>query len=190
MRATMVIICVLVMVFISVPCFAEPLVIGGPNPSMYGIHVYDGDDNYMGLLLSKNSYASPDICIYNPQLDKLMFPELYDGRLSVATVYYESTNCSGPPLIASKYMYQINRVHLPPNCEMTFFTGDTTEAPVPTQTRSHTRIEISFDYIVCPCVQNYEINEYVVPAIEISPESLPFTGDHPKLPLRFKTGIK
>ena len=175
MKALVVVICLL---FVIPPLsFAQedpdpngPFTLGAGIRNIPGIHVYDADNQYLGLLINTGSV----LVLYSFILQKLINIDPYTGTLQDTTLFFEAQDCSGTAFMKSTYMYS----HTQNNG--LYYTGSQV-APVKMKTFS--QLEENGN------CSKFSWDTYFVPAVEVSRSSLGF--DTPiALPLKFKAKIK
>lgn len=170
MKATMAVIC-LVTLFMVVPCFGEPLVLGPNRVNLCGVHVYDAEDQYLGLLLNA---AGSIVTVFIPELNLITVIVRTSGKIARRVLYSESTDCSNPHYT---------------NCIDYVFRDYVDEK---LYTGIHPPIEITPRTVTSPAYGCHHINDptqMMFKAVEVSIDIFPFTLPV-SLPLRLQAGLK
>jgi len=151
----------------------ETLVLEAGKRPIPGIHIYDANGKHVGLAMD---VLQNPIGIYSSKLERIVGIDIRDGTVIYSgTLYFVSDDCTGQMLFGASQSYFVHA------CGGTYYTG---ERVASSYTTISSRKKGTND---CEC-EKIERTDYVVPAIEVTPEELGF--DTPiALPLQFKAGI-
>jgi len=148
----------------------EPNVI--QSESIPGIHVYDADDEYIGLLVSTNISS---FVIFNQDIESLIKIDARTGSVSNSSLYFESDDCTGKAYIGGGISaYQVGKV-----CDE-LYTGKRKKSVFKT---IHSIMKVGKNGF-CSCEQE-DIENYFIPAVYIPAKEIGLYFPI-KLPLRFK----
>lgn len=141
-----------------------------PFESVPGIHVYDGNDNHVGLLVN---FSNAMILIYLLEAESII--KIYSGSGNIKTTYlfFQDDNCTGSPYIGSDEQYTVIQ-----SCGV-LYTGRR-ERPQFTTMQSRMFVQDN----VCTC-ERATRSSYFVPAVVVPAEEIGLYLPIP-LPLRFQ----
>jgi hypothetical protein len=138
-----------------------------------GMVVYDGNNQYLGVLAGKPTSVIP---VFVPAMSCILRISTETGYLYDDRLFYNSQDCTGTGYVRSDHMYFLHKV----NGE--YFTGER-EAPVRRKMESEelNGSQCSSGYYCDPCGGYY----YSVPIKTISRSDIPM-----RLPVRLPMSIK
>jgi hypothetical protein len=135
MKSRMIILLCTVLLTISTPTLTlsqdtddGPLVLGAKVRLMPGIYVYDADDNNLGMLVD----MSTDLIVYNHKINAFISFEPATGTLEDKFLCFESTDCTGQPLILTSLMYCVSKIG------EIYVTGEKT---IPAKKKTHSALD-------------------------------------------------
>ncbi len=138
-----------------------------PQPKATGIHVYDANGQYLGILM--NHGGGGFIQIFAPSIGKFINAMDYE----VVTLHYETNDCTGPPLVQAGATDHI------------YYSGyfDKYYWLMPWEERTRHSYFTSGECFASDFGYLYN------PTVEIAPEELPFTLPL-ALPLTYEYGSR
>ncbi len=163
-----------VLVLVTVLCFSlvPSAMAPKPQPKATGIHGYDANGQYLGILMT---HGGPYfIQIFIPSIGKFINAMKYQIYPDMSSIIYQTNDCTGPEFLISLSTTYPDHVAYRSDIDKIYIM----------MAREWITMNSYYNFESGECFVGTNTNFYV-PIIEIAPEELPFTLPL-ALPLRYE----